>query len=379
LFFSRGHLARSARTDRPPHGPLHPPSHTQLSVCKEVSAWARTERRTFLRQRVDARLAALLLSPGGSEGAPAPDPGAALAVLAPLLSEVKRLDDKLMLVEVHLLESRAHAALRNLPKARAALTAARSAANAVYVPPSLQAEIDGQSGALHAEEKDYKTAFSYFYEAFEARAALAGGSGTGATSAASGHAPSAPAADPATGAALSSLAAMLLCKVLAGEPGDVPGLVAAKAGVRFAGPAVDALSAVATAAADRSLEGLAAARARWPAQLDGDAFVGAHLARLADGLLEANLLRLAEPYSRVEVGHLAALIGLPHATVLAKLSQMILDGSCAGTLDSEADCLELFEAGGPEAEGAAYAAAADAFTALGGAVDALAVRAQKVA
>jgi 26S proteasome regulatory subunit N6 len=80
---------------------------------------------------------------------------------------MKKMDDKQMLVEIQLIESKVHHALENLPKAKAALTSVKTASHSIYVVPHLQAEIDMQSGIICAEENDFNTGYSYFYECFE--------------------------------------------------------------------------------------------------------------------------------------------------------------------------------------------------------------------
>ena len=62
---------------------------------------------------------------------------------------------------------------------------------------------------------------------------------------------------------------------------------------------------------------------QYKAQLVDDPIVHTHLSELYDRLLEQNLLRLIEPFSRVEIAHIAKLIGLSLEVVERKLSQVL--------------------------------------------------------
>lgn len=284
------------------------------------------------------------------------------------MREVKKLDDKQLLVEIHLVESRVHHALRNLPKAKAALTAARTASTAIYVVPSVQADIDELAGTLQSDEKDYRTAFSYFFEAFETYATLK-------------HT-----------RAIHCLKYMLLAKIMTGkvrlwrrrrQGGRGAGSPLTRSGAGRGGdghPEREARHSVPGArrgcdaqrggrvqepvAGDAGegawrVQGGCGGGGRWwwprvpgphparpttlSAELEGDVLIRRHLNRLHEQLLEENLVRLIEPFSRVEIDHVAELIKLPRDRVEAKLSHMILDKRFDGTLDQGKGHLVIYD------------------------------------
>ena len=133
--------------------------HLQIDLCKWLVEWCVAEKRTYLKHRMELKLAGLYLEVGE------PDKGS--KIIDPILVEVRKADDKLLLVELYLLESKINYKVRNYAKAKASLTASRANANNVYCQPSIIAEIDLVSGILYAQDQDYKTSYSYFYEALE--------------------------------------------------------------------------------------------------------------------------------------------------------------------------------------------------------------------
>lgn len=130
-----------------------------VELCRYIIDWCEKESRSFLRMRIENKLAEMYYRLQRYQDA--------LDILKKLLYELKKKEDKILLVEAQLVESKVHHALENLPKAKAALTSVKTTANSIYVVPVLQAEIDMMSGLIATDEKDYNTAYSYFYETFE--------------------------------------------------------------------------------------------------------------------------------------------------------------------------------------------------------------------
>ena len=83
----------------------------------------------------------------------------------------------------------------------------------------------------------------------------------------------------------------------------------------------------------------------YAAELQQDLLIKHHLHILQEQLLESNLIRIIEPYSCVELQHVADLMELSLAVVEKKLSQMILDGKFQGILDQGKGQLVVYEEG----------------------------------
>ncbi|CAA7266757.1 unnamed protein product [Cyclocybe aegerita] len=309
---AKAKTAKLIRTLLDYFNPIPGSQKIQMQVLTDNIAWAKAEKRIFLKHSLETRLVGIQLET--QQYLPA------LALIDTLLTELKRLDDKMILTEVHLLESRVYRGTGNLAKAKAALTSSRTAANSIYCPPHLQASLDLQSGILHAEDKDYTTAYSYFFEAFENLSAQGEES------------------------ALGALKYMLLCKVMLNLPEDVNSLLTIKLALKYANMRdVESMRAIARAHQNRNLADFEKALLEYKEELSSDPTIRSHLAALYDTLLEQNLLRIVEPYSVVEIAYVAETVGQERQAVEAKLSQMILDKVLHGVLDQGRGCLLVYD------------------------------------
>ncbi|KAJ7437699.1 hypothetical protein FB451DRAFT_1450443 [Mycena latifolia] len=259
----------------------------------------------------------------------------ALTIIETLLTELKHLDDKLILTEVHLLESKVYRGVGNVTKAKVRLypecrvnLCTRTSATSIYMPPPLQSD------------KDYKTVHSYFFEVFESQACMVSftppvkareGDNTGADGVV--PVPTAEELDTEGKGTLEALKYMLLCKVMLNLPEDVHSLLSIKLALKYA-----------QLQDDQNLADFEKVLHDYKDELSSDPKIRSHLAALYDTLLEQNLLHIVEPYSVIQLEYVTECVGQGRQAVAAKLSQMILNKVFHGVLDQGHGCLSDVEA-----------------------------------
>lgn len=145
----------------------------------------------------------------------------------------------------------------------------------------MQAEVDMMSGILCAEERDYNTAFSYFYEAYE-------------TYRVGGHRYT-----------TRALKYMLLAKTMDNKTDDVFALLNSGIDNKYMTPDIEAMRRVASANKNRSLVEFEKCLEEYDEQLVRDKIIKHHIKDLYSLLFESNLKKLVEPYSEVQLDYIS--------------------------------------------------------------------------
>merc|ERR1712130_685675 len=116
-----------------------------------------------------------------------------------------------------------------------------------------------------------------------------------------------------------------------------------KLALKYQSEAVQTMQDIAISYNERSLEQFEKIIMEKKKYIDNDLVIKNKLNELKNKLLQQNLLRLLEPFEKVQIAHIAKLISLPIATIQNKLSQMILDKQFNGILDQGTGAIIVFD------------------------------------
>ena len=105
----------------------------KISLVEKSIEWSNENRRIFLRRTLEARLIRLLNEQGKFMEA--------IKIAGPLEAELKKLEDRELLMEVALEESKSFFSLKNFSKAKTSLILAKTSANGAYVSTSMQVSV----------------------------------------------------------------------------------------------------------------------------------------------------------------------------------------------------------------------------------------------
>lgn len=104
---------------------------------------------------------------------------------------------------------------------------------------------------------------------------------------------------------------------------DFTSLLNGKFGLKFSGEGhVAAIKAVAEAHFGASVVALSKVFEQFPTEIEGDEVVKSHTKLLYDQLLEKNLFKIIESYTRVDIEYIGRKLSLDQGLIERKLSEM---------------------------------------------------------
>eukprot|EP00960_Hanusia_phi_P029193 747822-Hanusia_phi.AAC.6 len=302
----------------------------QLQLCLDTIEWCKQEKRTFLRHRIQTRLASMYFETR--------DYTKALQLVDELLREVKKLDDKPLLVEVacFVCSDFFHSVLTCAPDP----SGGEQDASPTEKPSQEQGGVDL---CTYSSKLDILSSFVAGTNRYPSRNSACRGK---SELVASMH------RQETHGAFIRTTRQHILTSTKLWRlfihrmiPSDeVTGLIDSKYALKNgSSKELEAMRAIAVAYKERSLAKLIDTQEMYTEELKEDPVTKFHLDSLYNTLLEQNLSRLIEPFSQVQIAHVADLIKLPVETVETTLSQMILDKKFNGILDQGSGALIAYE------------------------------------
>uniref|UniRef100_A0AAF5HYB2 PCI domain-containing protein n=2 Tax=Strongyloides stercoralis TaxID=6248 RepID=A0AAF5HYB2_STRER len=222
-----------------------------------------------------------------------------------------------ILIEIYLEESIAYYCLKNYMKAKAALMNGKTLSNVSNLDPTIQSKLDMHSGAIFLIEKEYHTAFSYFYEALESYDN-----------------------NNKKKEAIQAIQYLCLTKLIMNKPDEVKNFISSKFGIKYYGEELYCMEQMANAVEKKCVKLFDTVVKNYPT-LQEDAVIRSFLKNLYNFMFDQDILRVIKPYSFVEIDFIASKIGLTPNKIEQRLCTMIIDGQINGKINHDTRSLEI--------------------------------------
>lgn len=136
---------------------------------------------------------------------------------------------------------------------------------------------------------------------------------------------------------------MLIAKIMSNLLDDVNLLLNGKYGLKYACIDLEAIKQIVLTCRKKSLIEFTQVIEKHKDHIITDDNIKLQIDNLYNKLLEQNLFKIIEPYSKVQIDFIAQKMNLDKIIIQKKLSELILDKKIEGTLDQGNGCLILFD------------------------------------